>query len=102
MASGPGAPLLVSSGLVAFAAQWRTIGRALAGMLPNKILRTPTADRPSAPTGPLQRAKVRPEDIEVPTSWFLGGLVVSATGIISIAHLYFEIPVHYGTPSRWR
>ena len=83
-----GAPLLVSSGLVSFAAQWRTIGRAIAGMVPGK------------PAHPFRDAgmqgAVRSEDIEVPTSWFVGGLVVSATGIITIAHLYFEIPVHYG------
>ncbi len=83
-----GAPLLVSSGLVAFAAQWRMIGRAIAGMLPGK------------PAHPFRDAgtpaAVRSEDIEVPTSWFVGGLLFSATGIVAIAHLYFEIPVPYG------
>lgn len=83
-----GAPLLVSSGLVSFAAQWRTIGRAIAGMLPGKPVH-PFRDAGSPAT-------VRPEDVEVPTSWFIGGLVISATGIITIAHLYFEIPVPYG------
>lgn len=83
-----GAPLLVSSGLVAFAAQWRTIGRAIVGMIPQKAAH-PFRDA----GGP---AVVRPEDVEVPTSWFLGGLAISATGIITIAHLYFEIPVPYG------
>jgi uncharacterized oligopeptide transporter (OPT) family protein len=83
-----GAPLLVASGLVSFAAQWRTIGRAIAGMLPGRSAH-PFRDA-GAP------ATVRPEDIEVPTSWFVGGLVVSATGIVTIAHLYFEIPVPYG------
>ena len=90
-----GAPLLVSSGLVAFAAQWRTIGRALAGMLPKKSAH-PYRGQAERSDATAANGDVRPEDIEVPTSWFLGGLVVSATGIISIAHLYFEIPVHYG------
>ncbi len=76
-----GAPLLVASGLVSFAAQWRTIGRAIGGMLPGK---TPTHARDA--TG----------DAEVPTSWFIGGLVVSTSGIVAVAHLYFEIPVPYG------
>ncbi|MBX3264656.1 MAG: OPT/YSL family transporter [Labilithrix sp.] len=80
-----GAPLLVSSGLVAFAAQWRTIGRAIAGMLPGK-----SASRDGDGSAVLSH------DVEVPTSWFVGGLAVSATGIITVAHLYFEIPVHYG------
>ncbi|MBX3207959.1 MAG: OPT/YSL family transporter [Labilithrix sp.] len=83
-----GAPLLVSSGLVAFAAQWRTIGRAIAGMLPGKAAER-GADGSSA-------GDALSSDVEVPTSWFLAGLAVSATGIITVAHLYFEIPVHYG------
>lgn len=81
-----GAPLLVASGLVSFAAQWRTIGRAIAGMLPGK-----SADREGG-----GGSAVLSSDVEVPTSWFVGGLAVSATGIITVAHLYFEIPVHYG------
>jgi uncharacterized oligopeptide transporter (OPT) family protein len=83
-----GAPLLVSSGLVSFAAQWRTIGRAIVGMVPGKTVH-PFRDG----GGP---DPVLTDDVEVPTSWFVGGLVVSATGIITVAHLYFEIPVPYG------
>lgn len=83
-----GAPLLVSSGLVSFAAQWRTIGRAIAGMIPGRAAhRVHDAGAPAA---------LRSDDVEVPLSWFVGGLVVSATGIITIAHMYFEIPVPYG------
>ncbi|MBX3214669.1 MAG: OPT/YSL family transporter [Labilithrix sp.] len=81
-----GAPLLVASGLVSFAAQWRTIGRAIAGMLPGK----------STSRDDGGDSAVLSNDVEVPTSWFVGGLAVSATGIITVAHLYFEIPVHYG------
>ncbi len=87
-----GAPLLVSSGLVSFAAQWRTIVRAISGMLPSK-------GKPAVHPfrdGEGGHDTLNPEDIEVPTSWFVGGLVVSATGIIVLAHAYFEIPFLYG------
>ncbi len=83
-----GAPLLVSSGLVSFAAQWRTIARAIGGMLPgaNKTAHPYRDGTSQAP----------PDDVEVPLRWFLIGLGVSATGIITLARLYFEVPVHYG------
>jgi OPT family oligopeptide transporter len=84
-----GAPLLVSSGLVSFAAQWRTIGRALAGMLPSKDAHP---YRDSAGAGGERST----EATEVPTSWFIGGLVISTTGIVTLAKLYFEIPILYG------
>jgi OPT family oligopeptide transporter len=87
-----GAPLLVASGLVSFAAQWRTIGRALAGMVPSK------REHPyrGTGTGTGDASAGATPDIEVPTSWFVAGLVVSTAGIVTIAHLYFEIPILYG------
>ncbi|MDF2695333.1 MAG: Oligopeptide transporter, family, partial [Labilithrix sp.] len=84
-----GAPLLVSSGLVSFAAQWRTIGRAIAGMIPSRSTSPYRGTTPDAALG-------QTPDIEVPASWFITGLVVSTLGIVAIAHLYFEIPVPYG------
>ena len=38
----------------------------------------------------------RPEDVEVPTSWFLGGLVISGAGVVLVAWRYFSVPPHYG------
>jgi uncharacterized oligopeptide transporter (OPT) family protein len=74
-----GAPLLVASGLVSLAAQWRTVVRALAGMLPRKDS-APAVD----------------EDIEVPARWFAAGMIGSGLGIVLLAWRYFEIPLHYG------
>lgn len=84
-----GAPMLVASGLVAFAAQWRTILRAIEGALPGKK----SAYR-SAPTEGTDA--VDPKTVEVPTSWFVTGMVVSGIGVIAVATAFFEIPVHFG------
>jgi uncharacterized oligopeptide transporter (OPT) family protein len=59
------------------------IGRALAGMIPGG-------------GGKKEEDDGIPPDVEVPTKWFLSGLAVAATGIIAVAHLYFEIPWHFG------
>ena len=74
-----GTALMVSSGLVGFALQWRTIGRAFSG-LANIVSRRV----PAAAVDPL-------DAIEVPPSWFLSGLIVSACGIVTIQVLHFSI-----------
>lgn len=79
-----GAPMLVSSGLVAFVAQWRMIVRAIAGALPGK-------KEPEVPAG-----EVDPKNVEVPGSWFAGGVVFASIGVVIVASVAFEIPVHYG------
>ena len=86
-----GAPLLVSSGLVTFSAQWRTVGRAFTGMFggPKKEGATAYRDGELPP-------KIRPEDVEVPNRWFASGLVFSGIGVITVAWLCFEIPPHLG------
>lgn len=81
-----GAPMLVTSGLVAFAAQWRTIVRALSAVLPGK----------SGDTKDETIGDVNPKDVEVPTSWFVGGVLVSGIAIVIVAWRFFEIPLHYG------
>jgi uncharacterized oligopeptide transporter (OPT) family protein len=78
-----GAPILVSSGLVAFLAQWRTVVRAIEGMLPGRK----KADDDGDP-------EVR--DVEVPMSWFAVGMLVAGTGVILVAWRYFEIPLQFG------
>jgi len=79
-----GAPLLVASGLVSFAAQWRTVLRAFSGM-------RKTAG-PSAPTS----TGVRLEDVEVPSSWFASGIVIAGIAVVGLAWLAFDIPLHLG------
>jgi uncharacterized oligopeptide transporter (OPT) family protein len=79
-----GAPILVSSGLVAFLAQWRTVVRALDGLLPGKKKQA---------SGDAD-AEVR--DVEVPMKWFAGGMALAGSGVVILAWRAFEIPLHLG------
>ncbi len=88
-----GAPMLVASGLVAFAAQWRTVLRALASLVPTK----------KAAAGPYREAagepggkSVDPNDVEVPARWFAIGVVIASIGIVVLARIAFDIPLHLG------
>jgi len=76
-----GVPIMVASGLLAFAFQWRTIGRAFSGMF---------ASRKSHGAGSVTGTG------EVPTSWFVSGLVLAGAGVIAIANYQFDIPIVYG------
>jgi OPT family oligopeptide transporter len=75
-----GAPLMVSYGLVTFALQYRTIGRAFAGMLRR---------------GSDRGAEVA-EQVEVPVAWFVMGTAIAGTVVVVLAWLAFDIPLHYG------
>ena len=83
-----GAPILVSSGLVAFLAQWRTIARAIDGMIPKRAKATAYRDAPSE--------AVSPADVEVPFKWFACGMVFAGTGVVIVAWQIFDIPLHLG------
>jgi len=101
-----GAPLLVSSGLVSFALQWRTIVRAFTGLFAKSEPAKDAAgtkspfrepgERPEGEEAAAEPKVARPEDVEVPTSWFLGGLVISGAGVVLVAWRYFSVPPHYG------
>lgn len=80
-----GAPILVSSGLVAFLAQWRTVVRAIDGMLPGRKKKDGEAE-----TNPEAR------DVEVPMKWFIGGMLIAGAGVVIVAWRSFEIPLHLG------
>ena len=82
-----GAPMLVSSGLVSLAAQWRTIARALSSIIPSKKKEVAAA---------VPEGQVDPNDVEVPASWFVGGFGVAAIGVVTIARLAFDIPIYLG------
>lgn len=88
-----GAPMLVSSGLVSFALQWRTIVRALAAILPAKKGSGPFRE-PGKRDGEVDA--VDPDDVEVPAKWFVGGALFSGLGIVIVAWRFFEIPLHLG------
>ncbi len=70
-----GASLMVTSGLLAFAMQWKTIVRALK---PRR-----SADG-KAEIDPLAA-------IEVPSSWFWGGTAFAALGVMTIMHFAFHV-----------
>jgi uncharacterized oligopeptide transporter (OPT) family protein len=74
-----GAPMMVTSGLFGFARQWRTIGRAIRGLL-----------RKAAPGDELVTKT------EVPISWFIAGASVSGLGLVVLAWRAFAIPPYFG------
>ncbi len=78
-----GASLMVTSGLTAFALQWRTIVRALSG-----VSRLFSSDKTHG-HDPLAA-------IEVPTSWFVIGTVLSGGGCVAILYNYFDTSVWMG------
>lgn len=80
-----GAPILVSSGLVAFLAQWRTVVRALEGMLPGKKKKDGETEE-----------DVEIRNTEVPMKWFASGMALAGTGVVILAWQAFEIPLHLG------
>ena len=82
-----GAACMVTSGLLAFAFQWRAVARALSGLT--------ALIRPR--TGPAQDPELEAmERIEVPPSWFASGAFVGTLGVVWIAHLAFAMPVWMG------
>jgi uncharacterized oligopeptide transporter (OPT) family protein len=75
-----GAACMVTSGLLAFAFEWKTALRAFSGL---KTIFAPK--KPHVEEDPLDR-------IEVPGSWFAGGMAFGTAGIVILATLYFQIP----------
>ncbi len=76
-----GVPIMVSSGLLGFATQYKTILRAVQGLM-----------RPAEGGGDQDRVK----RTEVPLSWFLIGGTLSGAGVVWTSHTYFDVPFHYG------
>ncbi len=79
-----GVALMTSAALLNFFWNWRTIARALSGTA-RVFSRRPG----SGGADPLAR-------IEVPGSWFLGGVLVSGAVCVFANHYAFHIPVHLG------
>jgi uncharacterized oligopeptide transporter (OPT) family protein len=69
-----GSALMVTSGLVGFALQWKTILRAL----------TPKKAEAGAGEDPLKA-------IEVPTTWFWGGTVIASLGVMAVMQFAFHV-----------
>jgi OPT family oligopeptide transporter len=77
-----GTAIMLTSGLLSFAFQWRTIGRALSGI--TKIL-VPRAE--SVFSGKVAAMN----EIEVPGAWFLSGMAVATAGVVILQVLSFSI-----------
>lgn len=75
-----GAACMVTSGLLSFAFEWRTALRAFSG-LKSIFRRSKRKDEED----PLER-------IEVPGTWFAGGMVIGTIGIVLLASVYFLVP----------
>lgn len=75
-----GAACMVTSGLLAFAFEWRTALRAFSGL--KSIF---ARKKPKHEEDPLER-------IEVPGSWFAGGMIIGTMGIVFLASVYFMVP----------
>ncbi|HET7497918.1 MAG TPA: OPT family oligopeptide transporter, partial [Candidatus Eisenbacteria bacterium] len=73
-----GVPMMVTSGLLLFFMQWRTVVRAFGTLVTFLKKRAGAADDPM-------------ERIEVPGSWFVGGMIVLGGAAIYLGHLYFHI-----------
>jgi len=77
-----GAACMVTSGLLAFALQWRTVLRAFSGLTAifsrRKVERDPIAEKMDA--------------IEVPGSWFALGMTVGTIGIVYLITTFFGVP----------
>ncbi len=78
-----GVSIMVSSGILSFLLQWKTIVRAFTGF------------KGGGSASEAADAELRTRT-EAPGSWFLIGTLISGAGVIWVAQHYFEIPVVYG------
>ena len=78
-----GASLMVTSGLTAFAMQWRTVLRAFSG------LTSIFSGNKSSTDDPLTA-------VEVPSHWFALGTLLSGAGCVWILYTYFDTSVWMG------
>jgi putative OPT family oligopeptide transporter len=77
-----GTAIMLTSGLLSFAFQWRTIGRAFAGVAQILNLRKAEVQDPKLSAM---------EEIEVPGTWFLLGMATATCGVVAIQVISFSI-----------
>jgi OPT family oligopeptide transporter len=77
-----GAAIMLSSGLLTFAFQWRTIGRAFSGI--TKIFQ-------AAGSGVKDVRLAAMEEIEVPGRWFVSGMMLGTIGVVMVQVFSFSI-----------
>jgi len=73
-----GVACMVTSGLLSFGMQWRSIGRAV-----SNVTKLFTKEKSKNPV----------DDLETPMSWFFIGQFVALVGLAFLAHLSFNMPV---------
>jgi len=78
-----GVPMMVTSGLLLFVMQWKSVVRAFSTITAMFRPRHGAADDPM-------------ERIEVPGSWFIGGMLVLGAIVIWMAHHFFHVHVWMG------
>lgn len=76
-----GVSIMVSSGILAFLLQWKTIVRAFTGL----------SKGGEAGSGEAMRAATEP-----PSSWFAIGTITCGLAVAWLANSAFDIPFHYG------
>jgi OPT family oligopeptide transporter len=81
-----GAACMVTSGLLNFALQWKTVMRAFSGL-------TAIFSKQKKVTDPVQQAM---DNIEVPGLWFMAGMTLGTIGIVWMIHAYFGVAVWMG------
>ncbi|MBI1797641.1 MAG: OPT/YSL family transporter [Candidatus Eisenbacteria bacterium] len=78
-----GVPMMVTSGLLLFVLQWKSVVRAFS------TITAMFAPRHAAKDDPMER-------IEVPGSWFIGGMAVLGAIVIWMGHQWFHIHIWMG------
>lgn len=79
-----GSACMVTSGLAAFALQWKTIFRAFSTMTNNKPV-----------TGNTNKNS-EIETIQVPTTWFLAGVIPAGAALVLLEYFAFSISIPLG------
>jgi OPT family oligopeptide transporter len=81
-----GTAIMVTSGLTAFAVQWKTIARSFAGLKKSKKNNAQATENGSAAT-------------EVPAKWFLMGIIPIAIAMVALQYIAFSISIPLGVIS---
>jgi len=77
-----GVPMMVTSGLLLFFMNWKSVVRAFSTI-------TAFLSRKTGPDDPMDR-------IEVPGSWFIGGFLACGTAVVLLAHALFGVQYWMG------
>ncbi len=83
----PGASIMLTSGLLIFFLQWKTLVRAFSGL--GAIFKPALATKIDDPLS----------KIEVPGTWFLWGFILLGIAAVYVEHAFFHIPIWMGVLS---